>query len=330
LETRTPARGHDFYQKQFRIVLRNCGVIDPEKIDEYIARDGYAALEKVLFEMTPDQVVDELRSPACAGAAARDSPPGEVEVHEGRARPKDQKYVICNADEGDPGAYMDRSTLEGDPHSIFEAMIIAGLRDRREQGFIYIRAEYPLAIRAARDAIEQAREHGLLGENILGQRVRLRHRDPARRRRVRLRRGDRADRLDRGQARHADPRPPFPAVKGLWGKPTVINNVETWANIPVIISRAATGSRRSAREEGHEGLRPDRQDQQLRAHRGADGHHAARDHLRHRRRHPRRQEIQGRADRRPLRRRDPASYLDTPDRLRAPAGSSARSWARAA
>jgi NADP-reducing hydrogenase subunit HndC len=224
----------DFYQKQFRIVLRNCGVIDPENIDEYIAREGYAALEKALFSMTPDDVIRELKTSQLRGRGGAGFPTWlkwsftkDVEEKE--------KYVVCNADEGDPGAYMDRSTLEGDPHSILEAMTIAGYTCGASRGYIYIRAEYPLAISRLRIAMRQARDYGLLGENILGSDFSFD---------IEIRLGAGAFVCgeetaliasiegERGMPR---PRPPFPAVKGVWNKPTVINNVETWANIPIVI-----------------------------------------------------------------------------------------------
>lgn len=224
----------DFYQKQFRIVLRNCGFINPENIDEYIARDGYAALEKVLFSMTPDQVVEELKKSGLRGRGGAGFPTWRKWLFTKQAT-GDTKYVICNADEGDPGAYMDRSTLEGDPHSVLEAMTIAGFTVGAERGFIYIRAEYPLAITRLEIALKQAREYGLLGKNILGSTFNFD---------IELRLGAGAFVCGEETALIASiegnrgmpkPRPPFPAVKGLWDKPTVINNVETYANIPVII-----------------------------------------------------------------------------------------------
>ena len=227
-----------FYQKQYRIVLRNCGVIDPEKIDDYIARDGYKAIEKVLFEMTPEQVVDEMLKSGLRGRGGAGFPTG-MKWKFAQQQPKGQKYMVCNADEGDPGAYMDRSTLEGDPHSILEAMIIAGYAIGASKGFIYIRAEYPLAIHRLQVAIKQASELGLLGKDILGSgfdfEIELRFGAGA------FVCGEETALLqsiegNRGMPR---PRPPFPAVKGLWGRPTVINNVETLANIPVIINKGA-------------------------------------------------------------------------------------------
>ena len=227
-----------FYQKQYRIVLRNCGVIDPEKIEDYIARDGYKAMEKVLFEMKPEDVVEEILKSGLRGRGGAGFPTG-MKWKFAMQQPKGQKYMVCNADEGDPGAYMDRSTLEGDPHSVLEAMAIAGYAIGASKGFIYIRAEYPLAIHRLQDAIKQAKELGLLGDDILGSGfsfdIELRFGAGA------FVCGEETALLQsieglRGMPR---PRPPFPAVKGLWGCPTVINNVETLANIPVIINNGA-------------------------------------------------------------------------------------------
>ena len=225
-----------FYQKQMRIVLRNCGLIDPEKIDEYIARDGYAALEKVLFEMTPDQVIEEMKISGLRGRGGAGFPTW-MKWNFTKQVESDVKYIVCNADEGDPGAYMDRSTLEGDPHSVLEAMAIAGYTVGANQGFIYIRAEYPLAIKRLEIAMAQAREYGLLGENILGSDFSFD---------IEIRLGAGAFVCGEETALLASiegkrgmptPKPPFPAVCGLWKKPTVINNVETWANVPVIITK---------------------------------------------------------------------------------------------
>ncbi|MDY3939569.1 MAG: NADH-quinone oxidoreductase subunit NuoF [Spirochaetia bacterium] len=225
-----------FYQKQMRIVLRNCGLIDPEKIDEYIARDGYAALEKVLFEMTPDDVIEELKISGLRGRGGAGFPTW-MKWNFTKQVESDVKYIVCNADEGDPGAYMDRSTLEGDPHSILEAMAIAGYAVGAQQGFIYIRAEYPLAIKRLEIAMAQAREYGLLGQNILGSNFSFD---------IEIRLGAGAFVCGEETALLASiegkrgmptPKPPFPAVCGLWKKPTVINNVETWANVPVIITK---------------------------------------------------------------------------------------------
>ena len=227
-----------FYQKQYRIVLRNCGIIDPEKIEDYIARDGYKAIEKVLFEMTPEQVVEEILKSGLRGRGGAGFPTG-MKWKFAQQQPKGQKYMVCNADEGDPGAYMDRSTLEGDPHSILEAMTIAGFAIGASKGYIYIRAEYPLAIQRLEIAIKQARDLGLLGEKILGSDfdfdIELRFGAGA------FVCGEETALLQsiEGNRGMPKPRPPFPAVKGLWGRPTVINNVETLANIPVIINKGA-------------------------------------------------------------------------------------------
>jgi NADH:ubiquinone oxidoreductase subunit F (NADH-binding)/(2Fe-2S) ferredoxin/Pyruvate/2-oxoacid:ferredoxin oxidoreductase delta subunit len=237
-ESKTNVRLEDieFYQKQVRIVLRNCGVIDPDSIDEYIARDGYVALEKVLFEMTPDDVIEELKTSGLRGRGGAGFPTWRKWLFT-KGTPSDEKFIMCNADEGDPGAYMDRSTLEGDPHSVLEAMAIAGYTVGSSTGVIYIRAEYPLAISRLENAIAQAKEYGLLGENILGQGFSFD---------IEIRLGAGAFVCGEETALIAStegcrgmptPRPPFPAVKGLWEKPTVINNVETWASIPVILMR---------------------------------------------------------------------------------------------
>jgi len=226
----------DFYQKQFRIVLRNCGVINPDSIEEYIARDGYLALEKALFEMTPDQIIAELQKSGLRGRGGAGFPTFRKWMFSKDAV-ADQKYIVCNADEGDPGAYMDRSTLEGDPHSVLEAMTIAGRTVGATKGYIYIRAEYPLAIKRLETAIAASRQAGLLGEKILGSDFSFD---------IEMRFGAGAFVCGEETALLASiegkrgmptPRPPFPAVKGLWGKPTVINNVETLASIPVILQK---------------------------------------------------------------------------------------------
>ncbi|MEN6363926.1 MAG: NADH-quinone oxidoreductase subunit NuoF [Rectinema sp.] len=228
----------EFYQKQFRIVLRNCGVINPESIDEYIARDGYIALEKVLFSMTPDEVIAEMKASGLRGRGGAGFPTG-IKWDAARNAPGDQKYVVCNADEGDPGAYMDRSTIEGDPHSILEAMTICGKVIGSDKGFIYIRAEYPLAIERLRIAIKQAKDMGLLGEDILGSGFNFD---------IEIRLGAGAFvcgeetallQSIEGKRGMPVPKPPFPAQKGLWGKPTIINNVETLANVPVVLTKGS-------------------------------------------------------------------------------------------
>jgi len=226
----------DNNKKQFRIVLRNCGIINPEKIDEYIARDGYAALAKVLAEMTPEEVIAELKTSGLRGRGGAGFPTW-LKWDLTRKEKNETKYIICNADEGDPGAYMDRSTLEGDPHSVLEAMAIAGYTIGATMGYVYIRAEYPLAIKRLEIAIAQAREYGLLGNNIFGTGFSFD---------IDIRLGAGAFVCGEETALIASiegkrgmpkPRPPFPSVKGLFDKPTSINNVESFANIPVIINR---------------------------------------------------------------------------------------------
>jgi len=233
---RIAAEDIEFYQKQVRIVLRNCGVINPENIDEYIARDGYAALEKALFKMTPDQIIEEVKISGLRGRGGAGFPTW-LKWDLTKKAPGDAKYVVCNADEGDPGAYMDRSTIEGDPHSVIEAMASCGKAIGAAQGYIYIRAEYPLAIERLRIALDQARSYGLMGKDILGSGFDFD---------VEIRLGAGAfvcgeetallQSLE-GKRGMPVPKPPFPAVEGLWRKPTVINNVETFANIPVILNK---------------------------------------------------------------------------------------------
>ena len=225
-----------FYQKQFRVVLRNCGVINPEDIQEYIGRDGYRALERALFELSPDQVINELKVAGLRGRGGAGFPTW-LKWDLTKKAQSEQKYIICNADEGDPGAYMDRSVLEGDPHSVLEAMTIAGKAVGANQGYIYCRAEYPLAIFRLETAIRQANELGLLGDKILGSDFSFN---------IEVRLGAGAFVCGEETALIASieggrgmphPRPPFPAQSGLWGKPTIINNVETLANVPVILTR---------------------------------------------------------------------------------------------
>jgi len=223
-------------QKQLRVVLRNCGVIDPESIDEYIARDGYLGLEKVLFDWTSEQVIEEMRVSGLRGRGGAGFPTW-LKWDLARKAAGDEKFVICNADEGDPGAYMDRSTIEGDPHSVIEGMITAGKAIGSHQGFVYIRAEYPLAIERLKIAINQAREYGLIGKDILGSGFDFD---------IEIRLGAGAFvcgeetaliKSVEGNRGMPVPKPPFPANKGLWQKPTIINNVESLANVPVITAK---------------------------------------------------------------------------------------------
>lgn len=230
----------DFYKKQHRVALRNCGVINPENIDEYIGRDGYQALGKVLTEMTPEEVIQCILDSGLRGRGGGGFPTGRKwQLARNIVPNADQKYVCCNADEGDPGAFMDRSVLEGDPHVVLEAMAIAGYAIGANQGYIYVRAEYPIAVQRLEIAIKQAREYGLLGKNIFGTDFSFD---------IGLRLGAGAFVCgeetalmtsiegNRGEPR---PRPPFPAEKGLFQKPTILNNVETYANIPQIILKGA-------------------------------------------------------------------------------------------
>ena len=238
-ETVTPAGvkaliDTDFYKKQHRIALRNCGIINPESIEEYIGTGGYEALGKVLTEMTPDDVIQTLMDSGLRGRGGGGFPTG-LKWKLARQNDADQKYVCCNADEGDPGAFMDRSILEGDPHAVLEAMAIAGYAIGASQGYIYVRAEYPIAVERLRIAIQQAREMELLGKDIFGTGFDFD---------IDLRLGAGAFVCGEetalmtsieGNRGEPKPRPPYPAQKGLFGKPTILNNVETYANIPQII-----------------------------------------------------------------------------------------------
>ncbi len=228
----------DFYKKQMRVALRNCGVIDPENIDEYIAFDGYKALGKCLTEMTREEVIDEIKKSGLRGRGGGGFPTG-LKWQFAYNSQSEKKYVCCNADEGDPGAFMDRSILEGDPHSVIEAMAIAAYAIGADEGYVYIRAEYPIAVKRLQIAIDQAKEYGLLGKNIFGT-------DFCFELEIRLGAGAfvcgeetalmTSIEGKRGEPR---PRPPFPAVKGLWKQPTLLNNVETYANIAQIINNGA-------------------------------------------------------------------------------------------
>ena len=228
-----------FYNNQLRMALRNCGKINPEDIDEYVARDGYQALAKALNEMTPDEVIQTVLDSGLRGRGGAGFPTGKKWLFAAGKRGEVQKYVACNADEGDPGAFMDRSILEGDPHAILEAMAIAGYAIGANQGYIYVRAEYPIAVDRLRIALDQARDYGVLGKNIFGSGFDFD---------IDLRLGAGAFVCGEetalmtsieGNRGEPHPRPPFPAVKGLFESPTVLNNVETYANIPQIILNGA-------------------------------------------------------------------------------------------
>lgn len=228
-----------FYKKQMRVALRNCGVIDPEQIEEYIALDGYQALAKVLTSMSGDDVINEILESGLRGRGGGGFPTGKKWAFAKEAE-NEIKYVCCNADEGDPGAFMDRSILEGDPHCVVEAMAIAGYTIGAKKGYVYVRAEYPIAVERLQIAVEQAREYGLLGDNIFGTDFSFD---------IEIRLGAGAFVCGEetalmtsieGHRGEPKPRPPFPAVKGLFGKPTVLNNVETYANIAQIILKGAS------------------------------------------------------------------------------------------
>ncbi|MBP2663148.1 MAG: dehydrogenase (quinone) [Firmicutes bacterium] len=227
-----------FYKKQMRMVLANCGQIDPEQIDEYISVGGYEALGKALTTMKPEEVVDEVKKSGLRGRGGGGFPTG-MKWGFARNAPGEKKYVVCNADEGDPGAFMDRSVLESDPHRVIEGMAVCGYAIGADEGYVYVRAEYPLAIKRLKNAIEQAEAIGLLGENIFGSGFNFR---------LKIKEGAGAFVCGEETALLASiegkrgmprPRPPFPAISGLWGKPTNINNVETFANIPQIITKGA-------------------------------------------------------------------------------------------
>jgi NADH:ubiquinone oxidoreductase subunit F (NADH-binding)/(2Fe-2S) ferredoxin len=228
----------DFYKKQIRIALRNCGFIDPENIDEYIARDGYLALGTCLNDRKPEEVINEIKDSGLRGRGGGGFPAG-LKWEFAAKNESDQKYVVCNADEGDPGAFMDRSILEGDPHAVLEAMAICGYATGADKGLIYIRAEYPLAIKRLKIAIEQAREYGMLGENIFGSNfnfdIQLRYGAGA------FVCGEETALIHSMEGERGEPtfKPPFPAESGYLGKPTNVNNVETYANVPVIINKGA-------------------------------------------------------------------------------------------
>ena len=235
----TSATNIDFYKKQIRIALRNCGFINPENIEEYIGRDGYQALGKCLTELTRTQVINEVKESGLRGRGGGGFPTG-LKWEITRNVEADQKYVVCNADEGDPGAFMDRSILEGDPHSVIEAMAICGYCIGSDSGLVYIRAEYPLAIERLKTAIKQAEEYGLLGEDILGTgfnfKIELRYGAGA------FVCGEETALIHSMEGLRGEPtvKPPFPSVSGYRGKPTNVNNVETFANIPVIINKGAS------------------------------------------------------------------------------------------
>ena len=288
-----------FFTEQLSIVLANSGLVNPERIESYIAAEGYQALHNVLREMTPKEVVDEVVKSGLRGRGGAGYPTGLKWATVAKTESA-QKYVICNADEGDPGAFMDRSVLESDPHSVLEGMAIAAYAVGANQGFIYVRAEYPLAISRLQTAIKQAKQHDLLGSGIFESPFNFN---------IELRIGAGAFVCGEetalmvsveGKRGSPRPRPPFPAESGLWGCPTLINNVETFANIPAIMRKGADwfAAHWHREEQGHKGLRAGGQNHQHRPHRSADGYDAPADRGGNGRRRARRRQNQGRADRR--------------------------------
>ena len=320
-----------FFKGQKKIVLRNCGLINPDDIEEYIAVGGYQALYKVLIDGKPETVIEQIKASKLRGRGGAGFLTGNKWEFLRKAV-ADQKYIICNADEGDPGAYMNRNEIESDPHALLEGMIIGGYVMGATEGIIYVRAEYPLAVHRLNRAIEQAREYGLLGDNILGRGFNFD---------IELVEGAGAFVCGEetaliasleGEAGRPRPRPPFPAQKGLWGKPSNINNVETWYNIAPIITKGPawfteTGS---AKSSGTKVFSLVGKVQQHRPGRDAAGHAAEDLHLRHRRGRRRRTQHQSRADRRSLRRLHSARDVRHAGGLREPRRSWAPSWARAA
>ena len=293
-----------FYKRQMRLIIGNNGLIDPTSIDDYLAIGGYTALAKAL-KMTPEKIIDEVKKSGLRGRGGAGFPTGS-KWESTRQAHGDVKYVICNADEGDPGAFMDRSLVEGNPHSVLEGMIIGAYAIGSHEGYIYIRNEYPLAVRHMRIAIEQAEAYGLLGENILGSGFSFN---------IKIKRGGGAFVCGESTALMAslegkvgEPRAKYihTSEQGLWGKPTNLNNVETWANVPLIINNGADWYSKigTARQQRHQDIRPGRQYHQYRPGGSAHGHHPEGNRLRYRRRHSQGAEVQSRPDRRTFRRHD--------------------------
>ena len=301
-----------FFNLQSRVVRNNCGIINPENIEEYVARDGYAALGKVLTEWTPARVIEEIKTSGLRGRGGAGFPTG-VKWDLMAKVPSKPKYVICNADEGDPGAFMNRSVIEADPHSVVEGMIIGAYAMGANRGFIYIRAEYPLAIKRLQIAIDQGYKLGVLGKNIfdsgfdfdielrIGAGAFVCGEETALMRSIEGRRGQ------------PMPRPPFPAQRGLWGKPTNINNVETWSTVPIIIRRGGAwyATLGTEKAKGTKVFALAGKITEHRPGRGALRHAVARHHFRNRRRPAERQAVQGRAVGRPVRRRHPGRACST-------------------
>jgi len=290
-------------KRQLRIALKNCGNLDPEMISEYIAFDGYEALAKVLRDYKPQGVIDILKESGLRGRGGGGFPTG-LKWQATFDQPGNEKYMICNADEGDPGAYMDRSVLEGDPHSVLEGLTIGGYATGANHGIIYIRAEYPLAIERLNIAMAQAREMGFLGKNIMGSGfdfdIEMRLGAGA------FVCGEETALIHSVEGKRGEPtkKPPYPSVQGYKKKPTTVNNVETLANVPQIILNgsgwfSSIGTEKSKR---HQGIRTGRKSKECRSCRGSNGYHTSRDNLRYRRRHGKWEGIQGSTDRRSFRR----------------------------
>ena len=276
-----------FFKGQKKIVLRNCGIINPDDIEEYIGIGGYQALYKVLIDANPSGVIEQIKASKLRGRGGAGYSTGNKWEFLAKAK-AEPKYIICNADEGDPGAYMNRNEIESDPHSLLEGMIIGGYVMGANEGIIYVRAEYPLAVHRLNRAIEQAREYGLLGENILGRGFKFD---------IELVEGAGAFVCGEetaliasleGEAGRPRPRPPFPAQKGLWSKPTNINNVETWYNVAPIVMRGPAWFTETGQELWQQGVFHRRQSQKRRTRRHAAGHSTEDIHIRHRRRGGRR------------------------------------------
>ena len=313
-----------FFARQTRVVLDNCGLVDPASLDAALAAGGFAAAASALTTMTPEEVCDTVIASGLRGRGGAGFPTGQ-KWKVALDAPAAQKYLICNADEGDPGAFMDRAVLEGDPFRVIEGMLIAAYAIGATKGYIYCRAEYPLAIERLQDAIAQCRKAGLLGTNILGSLIDFD---------ITIKQGAGAFVCGEETAILASieggrgmprPRPPFPAVAGLHGKPTVLNNVETLANVPGILRNGAgvVPGPRHRRRGGHQGLRAQRPGAEHRPGGSAGGHPAARGGLRHRRRRARGPSDQGRPDRRPQRRLHPRRATSTCP----PTTASSRNWA---
>ena len=306
-----------FFKNQKKIVLRNCGLINPDDIEEYVAVGGYQSLYKVLIDAMPEMVIEQIKASKLRGRGGAGFLTG-LKWEFLRKAEGEQKYIICNADEGDPGAYMNRNEIESDPHALLEGMIIGAYVTGATEGIVYVRAEYPLAVHRLRRAIDQARIYGLLGDNIMGRGFSFD---------ISLVEGAGAFVCGEetaliasleGFAGRPRPRPPFPAQKGLWGCPTNINNVETWYNIAPIVAKGPglVHRDRQHQERRHQGVLAGRQDHQHRPGRNAAWHAAQNLHLRCRRRRRQWPPHQSRADRRPIRRLHPAGDVRHARRLR--------------